>query len=104
MREFCDPWQVARDHLEGLRYADSLLTGLWGEQGIPAAHGQAIRLPCCGDANDVNPKVQVPHHAPDDLELLEVLPAKHSDIGLHDVEQLGHNLQPPSRAMSAAAK
>src|SRR5205823_7155357 len=54
---------------------------------------EAVELAYGGRDIDLEREVQVVDHAADEHRLLEILAAEHGDVGLHQVEQLGHHGQ-----------
>ena len=58
----------------------------------PPAHGQSVSFSLNGPANDLNIEIEFTDHRFDDLILLIVFHAKDSDVWLHNVKQLRHDL------------
>jgi hypothetical protein len=59
-----------------------------GEVAVAAGQRQAVRLPHRRHAHNLDRKVQVAHHPPDQRELLRVLAPEHRDVRPGQVQQL----------------
>ncbi len=76
--------QRRRDHQRRLSL-------LGGEVRVAGGQRQAVGFPHGRDALDPGVQVQLPHHPPDQDELLIVLLTEERQVRPHDVEQLQHH-------------
>src|SRR5204863_3905781 len=58
---------------------------------ISRTHRQAVRLTMRGRYDNVNGEIKVTHHALRDGGLLKILGAENCYLGLHNIEEFGHN-------------
>ena len=78
---------LRRSQRAGQRRRPLALVG--AQVAVPGAHREAVGLAHRGEHRDPNREVEVLDHPADHDRLLRVLLAEESDVGLHDVEQLG---------------
>jgi hypothetical protein len=64
---------------------------LWSQVSIARTYGQPVAFSNGRMPNDANGKIQIPHHSPDDGELLPILFSKDGSIRMGDQEQLRHH-------------
>ena len=67
------------------------------EIGVARGEREAVGIADGGRADDLERKIEVAHHLPDDAELLIVLLAEHGDVGRDLHEQLAHTVATPPK-------
>ena len=75
--------------LQGAAEAQRRCPLLRAQVDVPGTHGQAVRLPRRGHADDFQVHVQVQDHPPNGRQLLKILFPEDGRVGLDQVEELG---------------